>query len=81
MRRPPWRVLWCGVGATLMMLGGRLAAAGLLWDRQAMTHWAYAYLLENLGAHYVQRRWVKDAGDDPVGKKGLVTADHSCRRR
>jgi transcriptional regulator GlxA family with amidase domain len=43
-----------GTGAVL------LAAVGLLRDRQATTHWAYAHILENLGAHYVQRRWVED---------------------
>src|SRR5919199_1841277 len=43
-----------GTGALL------LAAAGLLQGRQATTHWAYARILENLGAHYVPRRWVED---------------------
>ena len=28
--------------------------------RQATTRWAYRGLLENLGAHYVQQRWVQD---------------------
>lgn len=37
-----------------------LAAAGLLQGRQATTHWAYAKILESLGAHYVPRRWVED---------------------
>src|SRR5919202_4748937 len=37
-----------------------LAAAGLLKGRQATTRWAYRGLLETLGAHYVQRRWVQD---------------------
>lgn len=37
-----------------------LAAAGLLEGREATTHWAYYSLLEKLGAHYVQKRWVED---------------------
>lgn len=37
-----------------------LAAVGLLEGRQATTHWAYAHLLERLGARYVQKRWVED---------------------
>ena len=37
-----------------------LAAAGLLKGRQATTRWAYRGLLENLGAHYAQQRWVQD---------------------
>jgi transcriptional regulator GlxA family with amidase domain len=37
-----------------------LAAAGLLEGRQATTHWAYRRILENLGATYVQGRWVED---------------------
>ena len=37
-----------------------LAAAGLLEGRQATTRWAYRGLLQNLGAHYVQQRWVQD---------------------
>ena len=37
-----------------------LAAAGLLEGRQATTRWAYRGLLENLGAHYVQQRWIQD---------------------
>ena len=37
-----------------------LAAAGLLKGRQATTRWAYRGLLENLGARYVQQRWVQD---------------------
>jgi transcriptional regulator GlxA family with amidase domain len=37
-----------------------LAAAGLLEGRQATTRWAYRGLLENLGAHYAQQRWVQD---------------------
>jgi transcriptional regulator GlxA family with amidase domain len=37
-----------------------LAAAGLLRGRQATTRWAYRGLLENLGARYIQQRWVQD---------------------
>ena len=37
-----------------------LAAAGLLKGRQATTRWAYRGLLENLGARYIQQRWVQD---------------------
>lgn len=37
-----------------------LAAAGLLTDRRATTHWAYRRVLEHLGATYVERRWVED---------------------
>jgi putative intracellular protease/amidase len=37
-----------------------LAAAGLLKGRQATTRWAYRRLLENLGARYIQQRWVQD---------------------
>ena len=38
-----------------------LAAAGLLEGRQATTHRAYRRILENLGATYVQRRWIEDS--------------------
>jgi transcriptional regulator GlxA family with amidase domain len=37
-----------------------LAAAGLLRGRRATTHWAYRRILENLGAIYVDQRWVED---------------------
>lgn len=37
-----------------------LGAAGLLEGRQATTHWAYARLLEALGARYHRQRWVED---------------------
>jgi transcriptional regulator GlxA family with amidase domain len=37
-----------------------LAAAGLLQGRRAATHWAYAELLEGLGAKYSRERWVED---------------------
>lgn len=37
-----------------------LGAAGLLEDRRATAHWAYANELERLGAHYVRERWVED---------------------
>ena len=37
-----------------------LAAAGLLEGRRATTHWAYRRILENLGATYVEERWVED---------------------
>jgi transcriptional regulator GlxA family with amidase domain len=34
-----------------------LASVGLLKGCDATTHWAYTRYLENLGAHYVQKRW------------------------
>jgi transcriptional regulator GlxA family with amidase domain len=34
-----------------------LASVGLLEGCDATTHWAYTRYLEDLGAHYVQRRW------------------------
>ncbi len=34
-----------------------LASVGLLEGCHATTHWAYTRFLENLGAHYVQKRW------------------------
>jgi len=37
-----------------------LASAGLLDDRPATTHWAYADILEGLGAKYLHQRWVED---------------------
>ena len=37
-----------------------LASAGLLDARPATTHWAYADILETLGAKYVHQRWVED---------------------
>ena len=37
-----------------------LAAAGLLRGRNATTHWAYADLVEGLGATYVRQRWVEE---------------------
>ena len=48
--------LVCSVGTGSLIL----AAAGLLKDRQATTHWAYRRILENLGATYVEKRWVED---------------------
>lgn len=36
-----------------------LAAAGLLTDKQATTHWAYRENLEKLGARYVRGAWVE----------------------
>jgi transcriptional regulator GlxA family with amidase domain len=37
-----------------------LAAAGLLEDRNATTHWSHHRLLERLGATYLPERWVED---------------------
>jgi transcriptional regulator GlxA family with amidase domain len=37
-----------------------LAAAGLLEGRRAAIHWAYAELLESLGATVAPKRWVED---------------------
>jgi transcriptional regulator GlxA family with amidase domain len=37
-----------------------LAAAGLLDGRRAAVHWAYADLLESLGATYAREPWVED---------------------
>ena len=37
-----------------------LASAGLLQEKQATTHWMYRRILENLGATYVEQRWVED---------------------
>ncbi len=34
-----------------------LTSVGLLEGCDVTTHWAYTRFLENLGAHYVQRRW------------------------
>jgi transcriptional regulator GlxA family with amidase domain len=34
-----------------------LASVGLLEGCEVTTHWAYTRFLENLGAHYVQKRW------------------------
>jgi len=48
------RLISTGTGSLL------LAAAGLLKGRSATTYWAYSGLLEALGAHYVQQRWVED---------------------
>ncbi len=48
--------LVCSVGTGSLIL----AAAGLLKGRQATTHWAYRRVLENLGATYVEKRWVED---------------------
>ena len=45
-----------GVGAGSLIL----AAAGLLAKRPAATHWAYAPILEGLGARYTRKRWVED---------------------
>ena len=39
-----------------------LAAAGLLKGRRAAVHWAYAGLLESLGAVPVRERWLHDDG-------------------
>jgi transcriptional regulator GlxA family with amidase domain len=37
-----------------------LAAAGLLYGREATTHWGCSRILELLGAKHVRRRWVQD---------------------
>lgn len=37
-----------------------LASAGLLDNRRATTHWAYASILESLGVEYVPQRFVED---------------------
>lgn len=37
-----------------------VAAAGLLQNRRATTHWAYADMLENLGVKYNRSRFVED---------------------
>lgn len=37
-----------------------LASAGLLDNRRATTHWAYADILESLGVEYVPQRFVED---------------------
>jgi transcriptional regulator GlxA family with amidase domain len=37
-----------------------LAAAGVLEGRRAAIHWAYADLLESLGATSARQRWVED---------------------
>lgn len=37
-----------------------LAAAGLLEDKQATTHWGCIKILEALGARYSRKRWVRD---------------------
>jgi transcriptional regulator GlxA family with amidase domain len=48
-----------------------LASAGLLDGRPATTHWAYADILELLGAKPVRARWVEDG-------KYLITAGVSA---
>lgn len=45
-----------GIGAGSVAL----AACRLLQDRSATTHWAFAGLLNALGARYEYRRWVED---------------------
>ena len=53
-------------GATAELVGATgngallLATAGLLEGRRAAVHWAYAELLESLGATVVPERWVED---------------------
>lgn len=37
-----------------------LAAAGLLEDQRATTHWAWAEMMAGMGATYVPERWVED---------------------
>ena len=37
-----------------------LAATGLLYNRRATTHWAYAGILESLGIKYASQRIVED---------------------
>ena len=52
--------------ATAQLVGGTgngalvLAAAGLLAERRAAVHWAYAEQLERLGATWVREPWVED---------------------
>lgn len=48
------RLISTGTGSLL------LAAAGLLKDRTATTHWVYSGLLEALGARYMRQRWVEE---------------------
>jgi putative intracellular protease/amidase len=54
-----------------------LAAEGVLEGRQATTHWAYAGILERLGATYVRQRWVEDdataVGDRHEGFEMSIT--------
>jgi len=37
-----------------------LAASGLLYDRNATTHWEYGEFLKRLGVNYTRKRWVED---------------------
>ena len=59
-------VLTAGASAELLAASGTgsliLAQAGLLADRRATTHHAFAQELNEFGARYVRRRWVDDDG-------------------
>jgi transcriptional regulator GlxA family with amidase domain len=59
-------VLTAGASAELVAASGTgsliLAQAGLLADRRATTHHAFAQELNEFGARYVRRRWVDDDG-------------------
>jgi transcriptional regulator GlxA family with amidase domain len=41
-----------------VLTGDPLASVGLPKGCAATAHWAYARYLEDLGAHYVQKRWM-----------------------
>lgn len=51
-----------------------LAAFGLLDGCMVATHWAYAELLENFGAHYVRDRWIEN-GKFITATEGIGSLD------
>jgi transcriptional regulator GlxA family with amidase domain len=60
-----------------------LAAAGLLAGRRAAIHWAFAELLESLGATYARERWVHEGKflTAAGGSAGIDAMLHLVARR